>query len=227
MFAADSELDIVLRGMLLAAGALVWIIVLIRLVGLRSLSKMTPFDFVMTIATGSLLAGAAQATAWSGFVQALVASTSLFLVQVIAALARSKSDALEKIMQNEPVFLMRDGKFVEEALRNTRVLKEDVFAKLREANALHLADVHAVVLETTGDISVLHGSQPPDEEVLKGVRKTEGDVLAKHPATTCDISRRALFAGRAYIRLKAAAPDPSPSNGCRGKNPSEDPKGAL
>lgn len=169
MLVADPGLDIVLRGALLAASALVWVIVLIRLVGLRSLSKMTPFDFVMTIATGSLLAGAAQATDWSGFAQALIATASLFLVQFVAALARRNSDAFERVMQNEPVFLMKDGQFIADALRRTRVTKDDVFAKLREANALHLADVQAVVLETTGDISVLHGSRPPDEEVLQSV----------------------------------------------------------
>ena len=123
--------DLIFRGFLLGALALMWVVLLIRLVGLRSLSKMTPFDFVMTIATGSLLAGAAQATEWSAFVQALIATASLFLVQFASALIRRKSDAVEEVLQNEPVFLFRNGAFDERALDMTRVAKSDVFAKMR------------------------------------------------------------------------------------------------
>ena len=49
--------DIIARGVLLAIAAIIWVVVLIRLNGLRSLSKMTNFDFVMTVALGSLVAG--------------------------------------------------------------------------------------------------------------------------------------------------------------------------
>lgn len=171
MFVSDPTFDLVLRGLLLAAIALLWVVLLIRLVGLRSLSKMTPFDFVMTVATGSLLAGAAQAIDWSGFAQALIATASLFFVQFAAARIRKASDAVENVMQNEPVVLFRRGVFDEQALKETRVAKSDIYAKLREANALDLSQVHAVVLESTGDVSVLHGGKPPDDKILQGVRQ--------------------------------------------------------
>ncbi len=148
---------------------MVWVLTLVRLLGLRSFSKMTAFDFVMTIATGSLLAGTAQATDWEGFGQAIVGMTGLFLFQYLAALARRRSDIAELVLQNEPVFLMKDGQLIEAALKKTRVKASDVYAKLREANALRLEEVHAVVLETTGDISVFHGGSPPDDEILADV----------------------------------------------------------
>ena len=72
-------------------------------------------------------------------------------------------------MQNAPVFLMRDGEFCEGALKETRVAKSDVIAKLREANAMDLSKVRAVVLETTGDVSVLHG-ETLDERLIENVR---------------------------------------------------------
>ncbi|MXO63814.1 DUF421 domain-containing protein [Qipengyuania oceanensis] len=172
MFTSDPTIDLILRGLLLAAIALVWVVLLIRIVGLRSLSKMTPFDFVMTVASGSLLAGAAQASEWSGFLQALIATASLFGVQFIAARVRKESDVAEDVMQNEPVFLFRNGAFNEKAMEETRVSKSDVYAKLREANALDLSGVHAVILESTGDVSVLHGGSSPDEQILSGVRES-------------------------------------------------------
>ena len=81
-------LDIAARGIILAAAAILWVVVLVRINGLRSLSKMTNFDFVMTVALGSLVAGAAQASDWKAFAQAMVAMAGLFLVQFLAARIR-------------------------------------------------------------------------------------------------------------------------------------------
>ena len=168
MFFENTLLDLVARGFALAAMGIFWVVVLIRLNGLRSLSKMTNFDFVMTIALGSLLATAAGADSWQVFGQSLAAQAALFFVQWGTAKLRRSSDTIETVMQNAPVFLMRDGQFCEDALDTTRVAKSDVIAKLREANALDLDKVHAVVLETTGDDSVLHGDRL-DERLIENV----------------------------------------------------------
>ena len=168
MFFENTLLDLVARGFALAAMGIFWVVVLIRLNGLRSLSKMTNFDFVRTIALGSLLATAAGADSWQVFGQSLAAQAALFFVQWGTAKLRRSSDTIETVMQNAPVFLMRDGQFCEDALDTTRVAKSDVIAKLREANALDLDKVHAVVLETTGDVSVLHGDRL-DERLIENV----------------------------------------------------------
>lgn len=169
MFAADPTLDALLRGAILAAIGLAWVVLLVRIIGLRSFSKMTSFDFVMTVGMGSLVATASQAKDWNGMGQAMAAMAALFVVQWIAAKLRRKSDMAEKLMHNEPALLMRDGRFLDEALDATRVAKSDIYAKLREANVLSFSEVRAVVLETTGDISVLHGERL-DPELLQQVR---------------------------------------------------------
>lgn len=60
MLIADPTFDAVLRGAVLAIAALLWVALPVRVVGLRSFSKMTSFDFVMTVAKGSLVASASQ-----------------------------------------------------------------------------------------------------------------------------------------------------------------------
>lgn len=139
-----------------------WVVLLVRIVGLRSFSKMTNFDFVMTVAMGSLLAGAAQVSDWLPFAQVMAAMAGLFAVQYLMARARKASDTAESLMANDPCILMRDGVIDEEALRATRVTRSDLLAKLREANVMRFEDVRAVVLENTGDISVLHGEELDD-----------------------------------------------------------------
>jgi uncharacterized membrane protein YcaP (DUF421 family) len=172
MFVTDPTLDLILRGLILTAATMVWVVILVRINGLRSFSKMTNFDFVMTVAVGSLLAGASQSSSWEGFTQALVAMAAMFLVQYSTARLRRASDTFEAVMQNQPVILMRNGKVIEEALNHTRVAKADLLAKLREANVLDFAQVRAVVLETTGNISVLHGERCA-EELLQGTQNVD------------------------------------------------------
>jgi uncharacterized membrane protein YcaP (DUF421 family) len=155
--------------MILAIVALCWLNLLIRINGLRSLTKMTNFDFVATIALGSLLAGAGQASDWVGFLQPLAAMVGLFIAQYTSARLRKSSDKVEAAMGNSPALLMRDGMMDLAALEAQRVTEADLRAKLREANVLDWSKVRAVVLETTGDISVLHGNAL-DWTLLEGVR---------------------------------------------------------
>ena len=161
MFTSYPMLDVILKGLLLTAMGMVWVVVLVRINGLRSFSKMTNFDFVMTVAVGSLLASASQTNNWEAFLQAMIAMATLFLVQSVTARMRRQSDTIEAVMRN--------GQIIESALAETRVARSDLMAKLREANVLDIQQVKAVVLETTGDISVLHGHHCADE-ILEGTR---------------------------------------------------------
>ena len=170
MFVSIEYVDLVLRSLLLSATGVAWVVIVVRVVGLRAFSKMTVFDFVVTVAIGSLLAGASQATEWTGYFQAIIAMASLMGVQYLVARFRKFSDRLEDFVQNSPVLLMRDGVFIDAALKATRVARSDLIAKLREANVLEFEMVRAVVLETTGDISVIHGNTL-EEGLLEGVRR--------------------------------------------------------
>ena len=168
MFFDSAILDALAKGSLLSVLGIFWVILLVRVVGLRSFSKMTNFDFVMTVAMGSLLAGVSQSNTWPNLLQALIAMASLFAVQYVVAKIRQQSKQFDEIVQNTPTFLMKEGVILHDALQATRVTEEDLIAKLREANALDLTKVRAVVLEATGDISVLHGDKV-DKTLFKGV----------------------------------------------------------
>ncbi|NMH60577.1 DUF421 domain-containing protein [Alteromonas ponticola] len=170
MFISEPAVDILLRGSLLTLFGMTWVVMLVRINGLRSFSKMTNFDFVMTVAVGSLLANTSQATSWESFFQSIIALASLFLVQYGAAKIRKSSDRVEALMQNQPILLMHEGEILYPALEKTRVAESDLYAKLREANVLDEKEVRAVVLETTGDISVLHG-KACSTTILRGTKK--------------------------------------------------------
>jgi len=57
-------------------------------------------------------------------------------------------------------------------LKKSNVGEDDLIAKLREANVINFSQVLAVVLESTGDMSVLHSSDKStlQDKLLQGVR---------------------------------------------------------
>jgi uncharacterized membrane protein YcaP (DUF421 family) len=146
---------------------LLTVIALIRLTGLRALSKMSAFDFTVTVAIGSILGSSVAST--TPVLDAGVAVASLLGLQwSIAQFRRWRVGA--RIVDNEPLLLMRDGRYIDTALASSRVTVNDVRAKLRQANVANLDEVRVVVLETTGDISVIHGTTQPAAELLADVR---------------------------------------------------------
>lgn len=169
MFVSPDILDGILKGLILATLGLGLVIVVVRVVGLRSFSKMTSFDFVITLATGSLLATAATVSSWGSFLQGCAAIIALMVLQVLIAATRDRNNRVSGYLMNDPVLLMKDGEFLDEVMNSRRISRDDVLAKLRQANVANFGSVKAVIMETTGDISVLHGMDEVDPRLLDDV----------------------------------------------------------
>ena len=136
---------------------------------------MTSVDFAMTIAMGSVLASTILGESPS-LPQAAVALTSLFAIQWTVSRLRKDTAWMEHVSDNEPLVLMSGGRMLRDNMTSARVTEQDLWAKLREANVLDPAEVRAVVFETTGDISVLHGAPTGTALhpcLLRGVRDAD------------------------------------------------------
>lgn len=156
--------------LLTAVGAYIAIIVLTRIGGKRSFSKMSSFDFAITVALGSMVATTVlskSVSLWDG----AVGLCSLYGLQLATAYFRRYA-MVSKVTDNTPLFLMKGEAVLHDNLKKARVTESDLRAKLREANVLDLSQVRAVVFETTGDIAVLHSNNKDEklqEWVVQGV----------------------------------------------------------
>jgi uncharacterized membrane protein YcaP (DUF421 family) len=159
----------IVRAVVLTAAAVLWALVLARAVGWRAFSKATAFDFTATIATGSLVAQAGTRSSWTEFGQAMAAIGAIFLVQFSLAHGRRRSRRFANLIDNRPLLLVEDGKLIQAALRQARVTEATVREKIRGSNASGLADIAAMVLEPTGDITVMRAKEF-DRSMLEGVR---------------------------------------------------------
>lgn len=166
--AGDAPLMIVLSAVALYA----LLVLFTRLVGLRSFSKMSGFDFAITIAIGSVFA---SVTLWQAptLVDGAAALAALFGLQYLVGNLRKRVPGVLTVIDNRPLLLMDGSDIQFDSLRRANMTEADLRAKLREANVTHMEQVQAVVMESTGDVSVLHGppdAAPPDEDLLRDVK---------------------------------------------------------
>lgn len=155
-----------------AIGIYIAVIFFTRISGLRSFSKMSSFDFAMTVAVGSIIATAVL-TKDPPLLQSVIALGALYALQIGIAKLRGISPFIDNLVDNQPILLMKGPQILDKNLKATKVTHDDLRAKLREANVTDYSQIKAVVLETTGDISVLHtvdSSLILDDDLLTNVK---------------------------------------------------------
>lgn len=140
------------------AGMYVCLIIYTRLSGLRSFSKISGFDFAVTVAIGSILASVVL-TKDPPLLLGASLLASVFVIQMSVTYLRARIDWVESLFSNEPRLIMAHGEIIQEQMDAAKISVADLRAKLREANVLDFTQIEAVVAETTGDISVLHRKQ--------------------------------------------------------------------
>lgn len=151
------------------------IILLSKLFGPRSFSQMSGFDFAVTIAIGSVLATTILSKDPS-VIQGITAITGLFVLQMLVAIGRRRFKAVERTVDHPPLLLMAGTRILWDNMRRAQITQDDLWAQLREANIINLDTVRAVVLETAGDVTVLHSDKDDaklDAAMLSGVLGNE------------------------------------------------------
>jgi len=156
------------------------VILLTRVAGVRSFSKMSGFDFAVTVAIGSVLASVITSKD-PPIASGIAALVSLFALQIGMAILRARFPGLQILADNKPRLIMIGSEIQHDQLKKAKMTESDLWGKLREANVCQFSQVLAVFAETTGDVCVLHskGDQRDIEpELLKDV--IGGERFATH-----------------------------------------------
>ena len=151
----NTTLTAILMAVISTAGIYAALILFTRLSGVRSFSKLSSFDFAITVAIGSVIASTILADTPS-LSLSVIALLSLFLIQMIVATLRRSSSIVRGLVDNKAVLLMKGDKMLHDNMRKAKITRADLLAKLRESNVLKMDQIYAVIMESTGDISVLH-----------------------------------------------------------------------
>jgi uncharacterized membrane protein YcaP (DUF421 family) len=148
-------------GRTLVVGALAYaaLVLLLRISGKRTLTKLNAFDLVVTVALGSTLATILLSKSVA-LAEGVLALAMLISLQYAITWLSVRSPGFQTLIKAEPTLLLHRGRFLDQAMRTQRVTREEVLAALRATGAADVGEIAAVVLETDGSISIVSSAGP-------------------------------------------------------------------
>ena len=157
------------RTVLIAVLAYAALVLLLRISGKRTLSKLNAFDLIVTVAFGSTLASVIMSKDVA-LAEGVLAFALLIGLQFAITFLSVHYQPFSNLVKAEPRLLFCDGDFIESALKSERLTRGEVRAAVRGSGAASMQRVQAVVLETDGSISVVKSEGVSDNSALEDVR---------------------------------------------------------
>lgn len=148
--------------------AYVSLVILLRISGRRTLSKMNAFDLVVTVALGSTLATVILSKNVT-LAQGSLAFALLIGMQYIVTWSSVRIAWIRQVVTGEPALLLYQGALLPVAMRRARVTADEVRSAVRASGLAGLGEVEAVVLETDGSFSVVKQAAGAGSSSLAGV----------------------------------------------------------
>lgn len=126
----------------------------IRSSGKKHPAKMTPFLF-MNYAVVAVLTALIILKVPENLTFGLVALSVWLLLPLLFEHLALRSKIIHDFINGKETILIKQGKVMEENLKQVRLTGEELLKDLRTKNVFSIADVEFAVLETSGDVSVM------------------------------------------------------------------------
>ena len=130
------------------------ILLLVRVVNRRELSKMEPYDLVLLIVLGDLVQQGITQNDYS-ITGASIVIVTMTLLSIFTAYVAYRLPRFGRVLDGEPVILLENGRPLEKNLRRERISLGELAAEARQNDIADLGSVRYAVLETSGSISFL------------------------------------------------------------------------
>ncbi len=171
--------DSIIRLLVIGVLAYVALVLLLRVSGKRTLSKMNAFDFVVTVALGSTLATVLlnkNITLSEG----VLAFALLIFLQYLITWLSVRYKAVSRLVKSEPTLLVYQGRFLKKAMKQERITADELLAVMRQNNVTGVEEADAIVMETDGTFTIIRTAGRKDIPALSNVR----DRFEETPHTT-------------------------------------------
>lgn len=129
-------------------------VLILRVSGKRTLSKMNAFDFVVTIALGSVIASIAlnQNIPLANGVTVII----LFIgLQFVLTWLSVRVKKVKNLITSGPSLIFYKGNFLNQAMKKERITVEEIYSAARQKGISNIDGIEMIILETTGDISII------------------------------------------------------------------------
>lgn len=144
-------MDAVLRGFIV----FLFLLVLTRLLGRRTLGEMTPFDFVLLLIISEATQEALIGDDFSATNSFIVVGT-LIGTDIALSFLKQKSKTIDKWLDGTPTILVKNGNLLRDRMEKARIDEEDILGAAREKRGIGtLKEIDYAVLESSGEISII------------------------------------------------------------------------
>lgn len=149
------------------------VILLTRIAGQRSLAAFSTFDFAVTVAVGAMIARVTLVR--TSLLAGVIGLSALFLLQRLVGMLR-RHGGLGRVIDNRPMLLLWEGRVLDENLDRAHIDRDSLHEQLRLAGVSNVRDAQAVVMERSGEMSVIVGEEPVGRDLLEGVAGVPRDA---------------------------------------------------
>src|SRR5690242_7550947 len=146
-------MDIVLRAIVLY----LFVIFVMRVIGRRELSSMTPFDLVLLIVLGDAIQQGLTQDDYS-VTGAVIAVSGIATMQVLTSYLSFRSKRIRTVMEGNPLVIVDRGELVRKNLVRERMTEDEVAEEARQQEISSLDEVEWAILEANGQISFIKKS---------------------------------------------------------------------
>lgn len=157
--------DPILRILVVGTLSYLILLVLLRISGKRTLSQMSGFDFIITVAIGSTF-GRLITAQEVALAESATAFLLLIFLQICFAWLNMKFGWFSKLLKAQPSLLFYQGAFLPENIRSSRISEQEIISAIRQQGIESLDEVEAVVLEASGGWSVVKKSKKASDAGL-------------------------------------------------------------
>lgn len=143
-----------LKIILLSAASFAVLFILTRLMGYRTISELSFFDYVIGISIGSIAAEMAT-NADLELYKGITAMVVYALFSIAFQLIQLKSSHARKFISGQPIIIIEKGKIIRKNMKKARIELDDLISFARAAGYFNLSDIDFAVMENTGKISFM------------------------------------------------------------------------
>ncbi len=122
--------------------------------GKRTTSQLNSFDWIVTVAMGSIVASVVMQKD-TPIVNAALAIFTLMGLQFAVTKLMFYFPFWKKLVRSRPRLLLYEGEYILSNMKKERIVKSEILAAAREHGIADLADVYAIVIETDASFSVI------------------------------------------------------------------------
>lgn len=130
------------------------VVLLLRVSGKRTLAKMNAFDFVVTIALGTILTSVVL-NSEIPFADGITAFLVFIEFQYLFTWLSVRLKPVKILITSKPSLIFYKGEFNYKALKKVRITVEEVHSSTRINGFSTLNEIDIIILETTGEITII------------------------------------------------------------------------